>query len=152
MEYVVGKSLKEIHQSQSLTLDNIVKIFLAICDALENAHNAGIVHYDIKPTNIILTPDNTPKILDFGLAKIVGVTDKSSQTAISGTLAYMSPEQINGEKTDHRSDLFSLGIVLYEILTDHLPFCGEYEASIMYAIVHQKPVKLNVFRTDMPSQ
>jgi serine/threonine protein kinase len=137
MEYVEGKNLKQLLKDKvSLSYDRIAEIVTNVGDALDYAHRRGIVHRDVKPANIILTNDGTVKITDFGIAKI----NSSSLTATGqflGTPNYMSPEQVTGEVVDGRSDLFSLGVVLYELLTKKKPFAGDNLTSISYKIVHE---------------
>jgi predicted Ser/Thr protein kinase len=137
MEYVEGKNLKQvIREKDRLPFDRIAEIIAQAADALDYAHRKGIVHRDIKPANIIITPDGTVKITDFGIAKIE--TSSLTETGqFLGTPNYMSPEQVTGEIVDGRSDLFSLGVVLYELLTRKKPFLGDNVTSISYKIVHE---------------
>ncbi len=137
MEYVEGKNLKQLLKDKvAFSWDRIAEISMSVADALDYAHRRGIVHRDVKPANIILTTDGTVKITDFGIAKI----EASSLTETGqflGTPNYMSPEQVTGEAVDGRSDLFSLGVVLYELLTKKKPFIGDNLTSISYKIVHE---------------
>ena len=137
MEYVEGKNLKQlIREKVPFSWDRIAEIIAQVAEALDYAHRRGIVHRDVKPANIIITPDGAVKITDFGIAKI----DASSLTETGqflGTPNYMSPEQVTGEAVDGRSDLFSLGVVLYELLTKKKPFLGDNVTSISYKIVHE---------------
>jgi serine/threonine protein kinase len=137
MEYVEGENLKQLVKERVVfSWDRIAEIAMCVADALDYAHRRGIVHRDVKPANIILTNDGTVKITDFGIAKI----EASSLTGTGqflGTPNYMSPEQVTGEAVDGRSDLFSLGVVLYELLTKRKPFLGDNLTSISYKIVHE---------------
>ncbi len=138
MEYVEGKTLKEI-VGTPLPLNKILDIAIQVCDGLEAAHDKGIVHRDIKSDNIIVTPRGQAKIMDFGLAKVKGATKLTKAGSTLGTAAYMSPEQAQGEDVDHRSDIFSFGVVLYEMLTGKLPFRGEHHAALIYSILNEEP-------------
>jgi serine/threonine protein kinase len=152
MEYVEGENLKQILKDKvSLSYDRIAEIVNAVADALDYAHRRGIVHRDVKPANIILTPDGTVKIMDFGIAKM----ESSSLTATGqflGTPNYMSPEQVTGEAVDGRSDLFSLGVVLYELLTKKKPFAGDNLTSISYKIVHEEFPSPQTYDAAIPAE
>jgi serine/threonine protein kinase len=152
MEYVEGKNLKQILKDKvSLSYDRVAEIVTNVGDALDYAHRRGIVHRDVKPANIILTNDGTVKITDFGIAKI----NSSSLTATGqflGTPNYMSPEQVTGEIVDGRSDLFSLGVVLYELLTKKKPFAGDNLTSISYKIVHEEYPSPQTYDAAIPAE
>jgi len=139
MEYVDGKSLRDFINEYKMETDKIIDIITQISEGLSNAHNAGIVHRDIKPENIIIDQDARVKILDFGLAKLKGVSKLTKETSTLGTIQYMSPEQIQGKDIDQRSDIWSLGVVIYELLTGEKPFEGQYEQAVSYAIVNDSP-------------
>lgn len=139
MEYVEGKTLKQFIESESPSIKKVLEIGIQICEGLAAAHERGIVHRDVKSENIILTPKSHAKIMDFGLAKLKGATKLTKAGSTLGTAAYMSPEQARGEEVDQRSDIFSLGVVLFEMLTGHLPFRGEHIAAIQYSIVNEEP-------------
>lgn len=139
MEYVKGRSLRKEIEENGMTVDRAVRFCSEIAGALETAHRAGIVHRDIKPENILITDDGRVKVVDFGIAQVSGAETLTETSATVGTAAYMSPEQCKGETVDARSDLFSLGSVLYELITGKRPFKGPYAASITYAIVNQDP-------------
>lgn len=139
MQYVKGKTLKYIIEESRLSLEQKIEIIRQISLGLQAAHNSGIVHCDIKPDNIMIDENGQVKILDFGLAHIKGSGIKSPTGEIPGTLAYSSPEQVQNQALDIRSDIFSLGVVAYEILTGSRPFDGEYEAAIIYSIVNEDP-------------
>jgi serine/threonine-protein kinase len=115
MEYVDGKSLRDVIREYKLGSDKIIDIISQIGEGLSKAHKAGIVHRDIKPENIIIDKGARVKILDFGLAKLKGVSNLTKDSSTLGTVHYMSPEQIQGKEVDHKSDIWSLGVVLYEI-------------------------------------
>ncbi|MEN8152870.1 MAG: protein kinase [Acidobacteriota bacterium] len=161
MEYVDGQTLKELvagdrgPSDSQLPIAEVINYAIQICEGLKCAHEAGIVHRDIKPQNIIVTNDGKVKILDFGLAKL-RVGAKGNLPSITklgttmGTINYMSPEQASGEKVDQRTDIWSLGVVLYEMLTSQLPFKGEYEQAIMYNIINEEPEPLTGLRTGVP--
>jgi len=138
MEHVDGKSLREILDQYKLRLDKIIDILSQISEGLSQAHKAGIVHRDLKPENIIVGRDGRVRILDFGLAKLKGVSKLTKETSTLGTIQYMSPEQILARGVDQRSDIWSLGVVLYEMLTCETPFEGEYEQSVIFAILNKK--------------
>jgi len=141
LEYVEGKTLKEFVEKEkdSLSVRKALDIAIQICEGLAAAHERGIVHRDIKSDNIMLTPKGQIKIMDFGLAKLKGTTKLTKTGSTLGTAAYMSPEQARGEDVDHRSDIFSFGVVLYEMLTAHLPFRGEHQAAMLYSVVNEDP-------------
>ena len=149
MEYVQGKTLKECIKSGRLPFAEVIGYGTQIASALVAAHAAGIVHRDIKPANIMITPEGQIKVLDFGLAKLTQVVDLGTQTdtlsvlettpgVIAGTVAYMSPEQTRAERLDARTDIFSLGSVLYEAATGRLPFQGPSMLAVMHAIAAEE--------------
>jgi serine/threonine protein kinase/Tfp pilus assembly protein PilF len=139
MEYVEGKTLKVLIEHEILPIKKVLDIAIQVCDGLAAAHEKGIVHRDIKSENIMLTPKGQAKIMDFGLAKVKGSTKLTKEGSTLGTAAYMSPEQAQGEEVDYRSDIFSFGVVLYELLTGKLPFRGEHHAALMYSIINEEP-------------
>jgi serine/threonine protein kinase/predicted Zn-dependent protease len=142
MEYVEGKTLKQFIGAEPPSIKKVLEIGIQICEGLAVAHEKGVVHRDIKPENIIVTSKGQAKITDFGLAKLKGGTKLTKAGSTLGTAAYMSPEQARGEEVDHRSDIFSFGVVLYEMLTIHLPFRGEHIAAIQYSILNEEPQPL----------
>ncbi|MDZ7360216.1 MAG: PEGA domain-containing protein [candidate division KSB1 bacterium] len=139
MEYVDGESLKELIRREPLPVARVIEIARQIGDGLGAAHRAGVVHRDIKPGNILLNKAGQVKIVDFGLAKLQGATGLTRDGMSMGTPHYMSPEQIKGEATDHRSDIFAFGVVLSEMLTRQLPFKGETTPVVIYAIINKAP-------------
>jgi TolB-like protein/predicted Ser/Thr protein kinase len=139
MEFVEGKTLKEIATEDSLSIKKALDIAIQVCEGLAAAHEKGIVHRDIKSDNVMVMPKGQAKIMDFGLAKVKGASRLTKAGSTIGTAAYMSPEQAQGEEVDHRSDIFSFGVVLYEMLTGKLPFRGEHQAALIYSIVHDEP-------------
>ncbi len=139
MEYCEGKTLKQIIEKETLSVKKVLDIGIQVCEGLAIAHEKGIVHRDIKSDNIMLTPRGQVKIMDFGLAKLKRATKLTKTRSTLGTLAYMSPEQAQGEEVDSRSDIFSFGVVLYELLTGKLPFAGEHQAAVIYSIINEEP-------------
>lgn len=155
MAYYEGETLKEQIErvkASSTGLQMIVATDIAvqIAQGLARAHEAGIVHRDIKPANIIVTKGGEVKIVDFGLAKLAGQTKITKTGTTMGTVAYMSPEQARGEAVDYRTDIWSFGVVMYEMLTGHLPFRGEYEQAVVYSIVNVEPQPITRLRADVP--
>ena len=150
MELLTGKSLREMMRMKRMGYQDIVRIGVQIAEALDYAHQKGIVHRDIKPSNIILDPDGRVKITDFGIARIEdpGSPHQTRAGEILGTPVYMSPEQVMGQPVDGRSDLYSLGVILYEMLTGEKPFQGENIAAIFNSIIQNKPAEPET--TDSP--
>ena len=140
MEYIDGMELKDKIKSNPIPLKETIDIAIQIAEGLKVAHKKGIVHRDVKSQNIMITGDVKAKIMDFGLAKLKGGTQLTKIGSTIGTAAYMSPEQAKGEDVDHRTDIWSFGVVLYEMLTGHLPFKGEYEQAVVYSIINDEPV------------
>ena len=139
MEYIEGESLRTRIDKGVSDLNEIIDITKQICKGLQEAHKTDIVHRDIKPENILIDGRDCVKILDFGLAKLKGVSKLTQEASTLGTIHYMSPEQIQGKEVDHRSDIWSLGVVLYEMLTGKVPFTGEYEQAVTYSILNEEP-------------
>jgi serine/threonine protein kinase/tetratricopeptide (TPR) repeat protein len=150
MEYIEGKSLRNRIKENRLTINESINLTIQICAGLNEAHESGIIHRDIKPSNILLDKNNQPIILDFGLATVKG-TDKITKTGSTlGTLGYMSPEQIEGKETDARSDLFSLGVVLYELIANKSPFRRDDETATLKAILQDTPEPLARYKSGVP--
>ncbi|MEW5795936.1 MAG: protein kinase [Candidatus Zixiibacteriota bacterium] len=150
MEHVEGQSLLEVIKGPGLTPDRVINLVIQVCDGLTEAQKYGVVHRDIKPSNILIDSHGRAKLLDFGLAAVRG-TDKLTKTGSTlGTLGYMSPEQASGRTVDERSDLFSLGVVLYETITGRRPFTGEDEAATLHAVTHETPQPLARFCAHVP--
>ncbi|MEN8194570.1 MAG: serine/threonine-protein kinase, partial [Bacteroidota bacterium] len=152
MDLYEGETLKKKIKKGSIKTNDIVEIAIQIAKGLEKAHEKEIVHRDIKPANIFVRNDGTVKILDFGLAKSALGSTMTQLGSTMGTIAYMSPEQSKGEEVDHRTDIWSLGVVMYEMLTEKLPFKGEYDSAIIYSIVNEEPDLINKYRSDIPSE
>lgn len=139
MEFIEGTTLQSLlGQSRVLSPEETIKISRQICKGMDYAHANGVIHRDIKPANIMLTPEGNVKIMDFGIAKAGGGVTSTGQ--VLGTPNYMSPEQVKGKVLDGRSDLFSFGVVLYEMVTGEKPFVGQNVTTIIYKIVHETPI------------
>jgi Tol biopolymer transport system component len=163
-EFVEGETLRNRLAHSPLTLAESLNIAIQVADALAAAHKVGIVHRDIKPENIMLRPDGYVKVLDFGLAKLTEQPEsvsagealtkqvRTGSGVIIGTAGYMSPEQARGKSVDARSDIFSLGAVIYEMVTGHKPFDGETPSDVLAAILKTDPAPLSVFFTDAPPE
>jgi len=150
MEYVEGESLKDLIRRKKIPTKQVIDTALQICQGLSAAHESGIIHRDIKPQNILMGKDNRVRICDFGLVKLKRDLALTQVGSTLGTIAYMSPEQARGEEVDHRTDIWALGVVLYEILTGKLPFQGDHEAAIIYEILNAEPKAIQWFRSDVP--
>ncbi|MGH9856898.1 MAG: serine/threonine-protein kinase PknK, partial [Acidobacteriota bacterium] len=161
MEYVEGETLAAKLQRGTLLLPELIDINCQIAEGLAAAHDAGIIHRDIKAPNILITQNGRVKILDFGLAKVTavpvedlptGFQEITEEGTILGTISYMSPEQVRGEVLDSRSDIFSFGCVLYECATGRLPFRGPNPTSVMYQITTAAVIPPSTLRNDLPKQ
>ena len=150
MEYVDGKTLRQMVPVQKT--QTAIDYAIQIGEALQEAHSKGIVHRDVKTDNIMVNTRNQVKVMDFGLAKLKGSLKLTKTSSTVGTLAYMAPEQIQGGEVDARSDIFSFGVVLYEMLTGHLPFRGEHEAAMVYSIVNEEPTPVQKYLLDISSE
>jgi len=137
-------------EGSSLPIDEATDIAVQIAEGLAKAHEKGIVHRDIKPANILITNDGVVKILDFGLAKLAGQAQLTKDSSTLGTVAYMSPEQLTGKDVDEHTDIWSLGIVLYEMLVGQSPFKGDYEQAIIYSIINEEYKPVSQTRKDIP--
>ncbi len=147
-EYAPGRCLDEV--MQKLSFDEKVRIARELAEGLQIAHSLGVIHRDLKPGNIIVCDGGSIKILDFGLAKIINADSVDSQGNIEGTLFYMSPEQISGATQTSSTDIYSYGVILYELFTGHKPFDGEYSAAIIYSILHEDPVPPSELNSSLP--
>lgn len=151
MSFIKGQSLKDRLESGHLDIDLAKDIIIQVAEGLKEAHEKGIVHRDIKPANIMLTEKDQAKITDFGLAKLSWGVDLTKTSTIMGTVAYMSPEQAKGEKADHRTDIWSLGAMFYEMLSGERPFMKDQEQALIFAILNDKPTPLSLLRSDIPA-
>jgi serine/threonine-protein kinase len=151
MEFVGGQSLDKLlaRDDHTLPLEPALQLTLELAEALDCAHAQGVVHRDLKPANILITEDGHAKIADFGIAKL-NLSNHTLAGRILGTPAYMSPEQLNGDPVDGRSDLFSLGVILYTVLTGYRPFQGNSALTVSYKVVNRDPVPATVLNTDLP--
>ena len=152
MAYYGGGTLQQRIAAGPLSVKDAVTFTAQTAQGLAAAHGKGIIHRDVKPGNIIITPEGIAKIVDFGLAKLVGQPGVTKTASTLGTVAYMSPELVRGEDVDHRTDLWSLGVSLYEMLAGKRPFKGEHEAAVMYEILNVSPPPLQQVRADMPDR
>ncbi|NIR52716.1 MAG: protein kinase, partial [Phycisphaerae bacterium] len=153
MEYLDGQTLQKKIKTGPMNLDNTTKIAIQVAHGLSEAHDKGIIHRDIKSANIMVTLKGDAKIMDFGLARFLAVATKLTKEGTTlGTAGYMSPEQTTGNKVDRRTDIWSLGIVIYEMLTGVLPFRADYEAAIIYSILHEQPEPATVLRPEIPTE
>ena len=177
MEYVEGQTLKDIISDvgarplsgtgrdapsygdlplpithHPLPITQVIAIASQIASGLAAAHAKGIVHRDIKPQNILVDKDGHVKILDFGLAKLKGISPLTKESSTLGTVHYMSPEQTIGKEVDHRTDIWSLGVVLYEMLTMELPFKGDYDQAVIYSILNEKPLPATAVKKNLPAE
>ncbi len=152
MEFIEGEGLKDRIQRGPLPIDDLLSLTIQIGEGIHEAHEKGIVHRDIKPGNIMLTSRGQAKILDFGLARLGAHTKITKADTTLGTAAYMSPEQASGKDVDRRSDIWSLGVVLYEMVTGVRPFTGEYEPAVVYSILHDEPEPVTSRRSQVPME
>ncbi len=150
MQVIQGQSLKDVIAGKDLPIDRILEIAIQVCEGLQAAHDKGIVHRDIKPSNILLDGHGRVRIVDFGLASIRGSEHLTKTGSTLGTIGYMSPEQVQGKEIDQRSDLFSLGVVLYELITKQNPFKRDSEAATLKAVCDDIPHPVARYRSDVP--
>jgi len=149
MEYIQGETVKKKIQSGQMSMDEVLNIAAQTADALQEAHEHDITHRDIKSENIMVTPKGQVKVMDFGLAKLKGVGGLTKNGMTMGTISYMSPEQARGEDVDHRTDIWSFGVVLYEMITGKLPFKGGYEQAVIYSILNEEPESVQKYRPNL---
>jgi tetratricopeptide (TPR) repeat protein len=147
-----GETLKDRIEKGPLQVGDAIGIAIQVAQGLEEAHEKGIIHRDIKPSNIMVTTKKQAKVMDFGLAKLAGQTRITKAGTTMGTIAYMSPEQARGEDIDHRTDIWSLGVVLYEMLAGSQPFKGEYDQAVIYSILNEAPKPLTEIDAAIPAE
>lgn len=152
MEYVPGVTLAELIKRGEVGLSDAIEIALQIAEGLQAAHAGEVIHRDIKPANIVLTPGGRVKIMDFGLATWRGTKERNKENTVSGTIAYASPEQVQARDLDHRTDIWSFGVLFYEMVAGHRPFEEEHFTALVYAIVRESPPPLVHFRPDIPAE
>jgi serine/threonine-protein kinase len=151
MEFVRGHTLDTVVQrSGAMDCDRAISLFCQALEGIGRAHKLGIIHRDIKPANIMLTEEGSVKVMDFGIARVLGTSRMTKQGNIVGTVEYMSPEAIQGEESDARSDVYSLGILLYEMLTGRVPFVKDTEFSLMMAQIQEAPPPPRTFAAHIP--
>ncbi|WP_372366729.1 protein kinase [Candidatus Uabimicrobium sp. HlEnr_7] len=150
MDFISGVSLRDSLRSNPLTIEQIIVIMIKVTQAVGYAHSCGIVHRDIKPSNIMLDENKEPKVMDFGLAKMNSHDSISKTGDVLGTPAYMSPEQAKSDIVDKRSDIYSLGVTLHELLTGRPPFIGTSYLDVLYQVVHREPLSLRSFSPQTP--
>ncbi|MDH4158058.1 MAG: tetratricopeptide repeat protein, partial [candidate division Zixibacteria bacterium] len=151
MEYIEGLSLRDYASRKELSIGQILEIGVQVCEGLQAAHEAGVTHRDIKPSNVVIDSRGRVRIVDFGLAAVKGATHVTKTGSTLGTVGYMSPEQVRGEDVDRRSDLFSLGVVFYEMITARAPFRKDSEAATMNAVLNDSPEPLSRFKSGVPA-
>ncbi|MCZ6673007.1 MAG: protein kinase, partial [Verrucomicrobia bacterium] len=152
MSYYEGETLKNKIEHGPLKLDEAIDIAIQVSEGLAKAHRQGIIHRDINPANIMITSDGVAKIVDFGLAKLARGTKLTKTGMTLGTVAYMSPEQTKGTDADHRTDIWALGVLLYEMVAGQQPFKADYEQAVMYSILNEDPEPLTGLRTGVPAE
>jgi serine/threonine-protein kinase len=152
MAYYEGETVRDKLKDRPLPLTEALDIAIAVAHGLSKAHEKGVTHRDIKSENIIVTHDGGVKIMDFGLAKIAGASTLTKTGATLGTVPYMSPEQARGEKADHRSDIWSFGAVLYEMVTGQIPFKSQYNEAMVYMILNKDPEPVTALRSGVPME
>jgi len=150
MAFIEGEDVRAKIEAGEMAVDEALDIAIQVARGLAKAHEAGIVHRDVKPNNVIVTRDGVAKVVDFGLAKLATQTKLTKTGATVGTLAYMSPEQAISGEVDHRTDIWSLGVMLYEMLAGTLPFSGDVEPAVFYSILNQDPKPITEIRKDIP--
>lgn len=151
MQYVDGGSLANLIAQRELSIEEVLDIGLQICAGLAKAHQKGVLHRDLKPANILIDLEGRIKIVDFGLAKLRDASSITSTGEVMGTPAYMSPEQVRGQKLDPRSDIFSLGVILYQLITRQLPFAGNTREALYWAILQQEPEPMARYKRGVPA-
>ncbi|MFC1573256.1 protein kinase [Candidatus Eisenbacteria bacterium] len=150
MAHIEGQSLRERIASGPLALTDVLEIAIQTAEGLHDAHENGIVHRDIKPSNVMISSGGQVRIMDFGLARSAEQTQLTQAGTTLGTVAYMSPEQARGEMVNHRTDIWSLGVMLYEMITGQLPFKGDHEQAVMYSVLNEPPEPITGLRSGIP--
>lgn len=150
MAYYKGETLKEKIRRGPLKVDDAIDIAIHLAEGLSRAHEAGIIHRDVKPGNVVVTDRGDVRILDFGLAKLMDQAGITKSGTMMGTVIYMSPEQAKGDEIDHRTDIWSLGVVLYEMLTGQIPFKGDRDQAVIYSIINVDPTPVRALETHVP--
>ena len=150
LEFVDGADVKKKVESGPLDVDTALDIAIQAGLGLKAAHEAGVVHRDIKSANLMVTKQGYVKVADFGLALVADWSRRTQRDQIPGTPAYMSPEQAMGEAVDRRTDIWALGVVLYEMVTGRLPFEAEYQQAVLYAVINEQPKPMTALRVDVP--
>jgi TolB-like protein/predicted Ser/Thr protein kinase len=151
MEYVEGETLKDKRRKGPLKTEDVLDIAIQIASGLGEAHRKGIIHRDVKSANIMVTEKGQAKVMDFGLAKLQGGSSLTKSQTTLGTVAYMSPEQARGQDLNPRTDIWSLGVVFYEMVAGKLPFRGDHDLAVIYSILHNEPEALKKGRPDLPA-
>jgi serine/threonine-protein kinase len=151
MEFLRGNTLESlINKGLNWDYKTLSRVMIQVCEALDYAHENGIVHRDIKPANVMILDDNQVKVMDFGIARLDKSASMTQTGTALGTPNYISPEQLKGQPVDRRSDIFSLGVVFYELLTAQKPFKGETISALIYSILHTEPPPPSEINLDVP--
>ncbi len=150
MNFYKGETLQKKLLKEQLSINDVLHYIIQIAKGLENAHSKEIIHCDIKPGNILITDEGIAKIVDFGIAKVCSQEKLISPDRTTGTIAYMSPEQISNSDIDQQTDIWSLGVILYEMLTNQIPFQNSYDQAVMYSIINEEPDAISVVNPDVP--
>jgi serine/threonine-protein kinase len=152
-EFLTGTDLDELADRRRLSLEGSLAVLIQVCTGLDFAHNRGIVHRDIKPANVRVLEDGSVKIMDFGIAKSLDAESRLTQTGVAlGTAGYLAPEQLSGKPLDSRTDIFSLGVMAYELVTGRKPFAGTNISNVIYQIVHQEPAPPHLVNPRCPDR
>jgi serine/threonine-protein kinase len=152
-EFLTGTDLDELAERHRLSLEGALAVLIQVCTGLDFAHSRGIVHRDIKPANVRVLEDGTIKIMDFGIAKSMDAESRLTQTGVAlGTAGYLAPEQLSGKPLDSRTDIFSLGVMAYELVTGRKPFAGPNVSNVIYQIVHQEPAAPHLLNPRCPDR
>ena len=152
MAYVEGRTVQDKVKERPLKLEEALDIAVQTAGGLQAAHEKGVVHRDVKSANLMVTPEGNVKVMDFGLAQLAEQSQLTKTAMILGTPAYMSPEQARRERPDRRTDIWSLGVVIYEMVTGRLPFEGERQEAVLYAIGNEEPEPITALRAGLPME